>query len=104
MVLVRERTVPAERPPLVGEVNANFPARWCYVVSMTDPYGRILGFYRPEPLLFLPSSSIVPTRLSGPRFKHLQENDIYRNQHFFLFLFETVLDLYILSAVLSSGI
>jgi hypothetical protein len=28
-----------ERPPLVGEVIANF----C-VVSVTDPYGRILGF------------------------------------------------------------
>jgi hypothetical protein len=24
MALVRERTIPAERPPLVGEVNANF--------------------------------------------------------------------------------
>jgi hypothetical protein len=38
------------------------------VVSVTVPYGRILGFSRPEPLLFLPSSSsIVLTRLSGPR-------------------------------------
>jgi hypothetical protein len=37
------------------------------VVSVTDPYGRIL-FSRPEPLLFLPnSSSVVLTRLSGPR-------------------------------------
>jgi hypothetical protein len=24
MALVRERTIPAERPPLVGEVSANF--------------------------------------------------------------------------------
>jgi hypothetical protein len=37
MVWVRERTVPTERPPLVGEVITN-------VVSVTDPYGRILGF------------------------------------------------------------
>jgi hypothetical protein len=45
MVRVRERTIPAERPPLVGEVIANiFADRGCHVVSVTDPYGRILGF------------------------------------------------------------
>jgi hypothetical protein len=44
MVWVRERTIPTERPPLVGEVIANFCAdRGCHVVSVTDPYGRILG-------------------------------------------------------------
>jgi hypothetical protein len=38
------------------------------VVSVTDSYGRILGLSRPEPLLFLPSSSsVVLSRLSGPR-------------------------------------
>jgi hypothetical protein len=41
---VRERTIPAERPPLVGEVSAKFADRGCHVVSLTDPYGRILGF------------------------------------------------------------
>jgi hypothetical protein len=40
MFRVRERTTPTERPPLVGEVIANF----CLVVSVTDPYGRIPGF------------------------------------------------------------
>jgi hypothetical protein len=45
MVWVRERTIPTERPPLVREVIAKFFAdRGCYVVSVTDPYGRILGF------------------------------------------------------------
>jgi hypothetical protein len=45
MVRVRERTIPTERLPLVGEVFANFFAdRRCHVVSVTDPYGRILGF------------------------------------------------------------
>jgi hypothetical protein len=35
------------------------------VVSVTDPYFSILEFSRPEPLLFLPSSSsIVLTRLN----------------------------------------
>jgi hypothetical protein len=41
---VRERTIPTERSPLVGEVSANIADRGCHVVSMTDPYGRILGF------------------------------------------------------------
>jgi hypothetical protein len=36
----RDRIIPTERPPLVGEVSDNF----CHVVSVTDPYGRILGF------------------------------------------------------------
>jgi hypothetical protein len=42
--LIRERTMPTERPPLVSEVNANFGDSGCRVVSATDPHGRILGF------------------------------------------------------------
>jgi hypothetical protein len=34
----------AERPPLVGEVNANFSNRGYRVVSTMDPHGCILGF------------------------------------------------------------
>jgi hypothetical protein len=44
MVWVRERTKPTERPPLVGEVIANFCGQRVHVVSVTDPYDRILGF------------------------------------------------------------
>jgi hypothetical protein len=45
MVWGHERTIPTERPPLVGEVIANFFVdRWCHVVSVTDSYGRILSF------------------------------------------------------------
>jgi hypothetical protein len=45
MVEVRDRTIPTERPPLVGEVIANFlRIEGCHMVSVTDPYGRILGF------------------------------------------------------------
>jgi hypothetical protein len=40
----RERTIPTEQPPLVGEVGANFYDRGCHVVSVTDSCGRILGF------------------------------------------------------------
>jgi hypothetical protein len=38
VALVRKRTIPTERPPLVGEL---VPTS---AVSLTDPYGRILGF------------------------------------------------------------
>jgi hypothetical protein len=65
---VRERTIAAERPPLVSEVSANFCG---YRVSCGKSDGSprpYFLFYRPEPLLFLPiSSSIVLTRLSVPR-------------------------------------
>jgi hypothetical protein len=44
MVLVRDRIMPTERPPLVGEVIANFADGGCHVASVTNPYGRILGF------------------------------------------------------------
>jgi hypothetical protein len=43
-VWVRERTIPTKRPPLVGEVSANFCGRGWHVVRVTDPYGRILDF------------------------------------------------------------
>jgi hypothetical protein len=39
VALVRERTTPTERPPLVGEDSASF-----HVVSSEDPYGRIICF------------------------------------------------------------
>jgi hypothetical protein len=42
------------------------------VIGATDPHGRNLGFLDPEPLLFhSSSSSIILTRLSGPRNKDL---------------------------------
>jgi hypothetical protein len=65
---VRERTIPIERPQLVGEVSANFCG--CRVLRgqrdvSPRPYSR---FSTPEPRLFLScSSSNVLTRLSGPR-------------------------------------
>jgi hypothetical protein len=33
-----------ERPPLVDEVSVKFADRECHMVSVTDPYGRNLGF------------------------------------------------------------
>jgi hypothetical protein len=67
VALVRERTVPIERPLLVGEVSTNF-CGWRVSRGQHNgsprPYSWIS---RLELLLFLPSSSsIVLTRLSGP--------------------------------------
>jgi hypothetical protein len=42
MALVRERTILTERPPLVGEVSANFADKGCCVVSAAEPYSRNL--------------------------------------------------------------
>jgi hypothetical protein len=44
MALVRERTIPTERPPLVGEVSANFADEGCRVVYAMDPHGRTINF------------------------------------------------------------
>jgi CBS-domain-containing membrane protein len=44
MVRVCERTIPTERPPLLGEVIAKFADKGCHVVNVTDTAGRILGF------------------------------------------------------------
>jgi hypothetical protein len=50
---------------LVGGVSANFCG--CHVVSVTDPFGRNLGFLnRSSCSFFSSSSSIVLTRLSNP--------------------------------------
>jgi hypothetical protein len=68
MVWVRERTIPTEQPPLVGEVLLPIVDRGCHVVSVTDPYGRILSFldrsrYFSIKFYYL---SVLLTRLSGP--------------------------------------
>jgi hypothetical protein len=44
VALVRERTMPTERPPILGEVVPTFADRGCCVVSATDPPVVSLGF------------------------------------------------------------
>jgi hypothetical protein len=59
---------------LPAKLVSTFADRGCH----TDPNVRILGFYRPEMLLFLPSSSsIVLTRLSGPRSRPTTSQQIW---------------------------
>jgi hypothetical protein len=73
VALVRERTIPTKRPPLVGEVSVNyFACRGCRVVSATDPHGRILDLQHNLNILrhvdmdifFLLRSSVVVKALS----------------------------------------
>jgi hypothetical protein len=53
---------------LSAKLVPTFAGRGCDVVSVTDAYGRVLGFLDRSRLLFLSSSSsVVLTRLSGPR-------------------------------------
>jgi hypothetical protein len=44
-----------------------FADRGCHVVSVMDPYGRILGFLDRSRYFLSSSSSVVLTSLSGPR-------------------------------------
>jgi hypothetical protein len=48
-----------------------FAGRWCHVVSVTNPYGRILDFLDRSRYFFSSSSSVVLWRLSGPRSRPL---------------------------------
>jgi hypothetical protein len=44
MVWVRERTIPTERRRFLAKWLPTFADKGCHVVSVTGPYGRILGF------------------------------------------------------------
>jgi hypothetical protein len=58
LALVRERTIPTERLPIVGKVSANFlEIEGSHVVRATDPYGRNLDFLDRSRYFFL---QVVP--------------------------------------------
>ena len=69
VVLVRERTIPTERPPPVGEVSANFWEQRCFTWSAQRiPTAVNLCFLDRSRYFFNSSSSSIDlTRLSGPR-------------------------------------
>jgi hypothetical protein len=71
MALLGKRTIPTERPPLVGEVSANFFRIEGVEWSMQRiPTAVNLRFLDPEALLFHSRSpSVILTRLCGPRYK-----------------------------------
>jgi hypothetical protein len=67
VALVRKQTIPTERPPLVGEIIVNFADSVAWSAQHI-PTVVNLGFLDPEPLLFnSSSSSVIFTRLDGPR-------------------------------------
>ena len=62
MALVRERTIPTERPPPVGEVSASFlRIEGCHVVSATDPHGLLIFVFWTGAATFYSSSSSIDT-------------------------------------------
>jgi hypothetical protein len=71
VAFVRELTIPTERPPLVMEASVNFAGRRCSVVSASDPLRPYYWFARPEPLLFLSSSSSVALGGGGDLYKKM---------------------------------
>jgi hypothetical protein len=74
--LVRERTIPTERPPLVGAKLV--PTSAHRGLSRIQSGGSPTAVSRPKPLLLLSSSSpIVLTGLSGPRSKPTTSQKIW---------------------------
>jgi hypothetical protein len=60
--LVRQWTIPTERPPLVSEVVSTLADRGCRLVSATNPHGRSFRFSRSEPLLLFQVSPQLSSR------------------------------------------
>jgi hypothetical protein len=69
LLLVGKRTMPIEGPPIVGEDSADFCEQRCVARSVQlVPMGVILGFLERSRYFFLlSSSSVILTRLGGPR-------------------------------------
>jgi hypothetical protein len=66
VALFRKRTIPTERPTLVGKVGSSF-IRIESVARSAHRFPTAVNFLDPEPLLFhSSSSSVILTRLSGP--------------------------------------
>jgi hypothetical protein len=66
---VRQRSIPTDRPPLVGEVSASFSGeRVSRGQRNESPRPLISVLYTGGATFLLRSSSIILMRLSGPRF------------------------------------
>jgi hypothetical protein len=76
---VRERNLPTERPPFIGEVSVTFFAdRWVPRGKGDGSLRQYFRFHKPEQLLCLPdSSSIILMRLSGPRSRPITSQKIW---------------------------
>jgi hypothetical protein len=70
--VVRKRTTPTERWPLLGELECQLlRIEECRVVKAAVTYVSHFQFSRSEPILFLPSSSsFILTRVIGTRSRH----------------------------------
>jgi hypothetical protein len=69
-LIIRKRTIPTKRPPLVGEVSTNFVGRGVLRGQRNGSPRPLIRFPRPGPPLFLPSSSsVILQRLRGAPFQ-----------------------------------
>jgi hypothetical protein len=57
-----ERTIPTERLPLSEKSVSNFADRGCHLVSVMDPYSRILGFLDRSRYFFFQASPQLYSR------------------------------------------
>ena len=77
--LVRERTIPTERPPPVGEVSANiYGQRGVTWSAQRIPTAINHCFLTGAATFYSSSSSVDLTRLSGPRSRHTTTHNSYK--------------------------
>jgi hypothetical protein len=84
VALVRKRTIPTERPPLLtAKLVLTSADRECHVVSVTDLYGHILGFLDrtccANPIDNTQYAAITTT--PSTRTKHSQQNTSVEHLH-----------------------
>jgi hypothetical protein len=66
--LARQRTMPTKRPPLVGEVSASFSGQRVSRGQRNESPRPLISVFKTGAATFLSSSSsVILTRLSGPR-------------------------------------
>ena len=81
VALFRERTIPTERPPPVGEVSANFADRGVSLGQLNgSPRPLVSVFWIGAATFYSSSSSIDLTRLSGPRSRPTTTQKIWQRR------------------------
>ena len=82
VTLVRERTIPTERPPPVGEVSANFCGqRGVTWSAQRFPTAVLISAFQTGAATFYSSSSSIDlTRLSGPRSRPTTTQKIWQRR------------------------
>jgi hypothetical protein len=79
--LVRQRTVPTERPPLVGEVSGNFSWERVSRGQRNESPRPLISVFQTGAATFLSSnSSLILTSLSEPRSRPTSSQKIWKRR------------------------